>query len=411
MAGLEQRIEEMSAADRIVDWLGDMSSDDGAEEWFDPGASPWPTVGDDEDVSPIDWKRIRGWRSRVPDDDSPDDQQFDDWLISPDELWPHMRDLEGVIGERPVPDRQRDEGPGGMWDRCAWYQPIHSFGHDWGIFIRRDCMIDIGLEVARFLPPGTRPSPALLHNLVLAGFASLFLHEQFHHKVESFALRLEIVEQRPRYLPYQRRVYRRTLGTNDNIEEALANAEAFRRAGSSPYSLMLGPTVLQALKQYLPWRYQFDPPGYNQAHRYFGESSYRAGLSNQKSQVQQAALCASGTARDREWPIASHLHQSLFKVSDHLWEVVPPGGGRPLLPVAPYPSVSTIQLIKLAEKFGWTVKPGTGKGSHVKLTKAGSRPITVPGNRRTLSPGVLRNTLKAIGDYRMNDVPGLLQTI
>jgi len=42
---------------------------------------------------------------------------------------------------------------------------------------------------------------------VRPSLAIWYLHEMFHHKIESFAIRLEIVERVPRYCHYRKVVY------------------------------------------------------------------------------------------------------------------------------------------------------------------------------------------------------------
>src|SRR5258708_37083355 len=66
---------------------------------------------------------------------------------------------------------------------------------------------------------------------VRPSLAIWYLHEMFHHKVESFAIRLEIVERVPRYCHYRKVVYnpRRDQQSDDLLEEALATAESCLR--------------------------------------------------------------------------------------------------------------------------------------------------------------------------------------
>ena len=49
----------------------------------------------------------------------------------------------GRLGAGPdgIPPRIRSAVQNsGLFDFCAWYQPIHFFGYDWGIFVREDCI-------------------------------------------------------------------------------------------------------------------------------------------------------------------------------------------------------------------------------------------------------------------------------
>jgi hypothetical protein len=45
----------------------------------------------------------------------------------------------------------------------------------------------------------------------------------------------------------------------------------------------------------------------------------------------------------------------------------------------------------------------------VKLAKPGTKPIILPGNRSTLSPGVVKQVLDAIGGYPISRLPDLLE--
>jgi predicted RNA binding protein YcfA (HicA-like mRNA interferase family) len=399
----------MATPERIVEWLFEHDA-------LHLGDSPWRTVSESEDVFLIDWKRL------FPSERSGDRGQHDwdvfgdDWQygqeVAPDhdaeEFVSRVRDA--LEGERPSENEGPDIAERLGWDTCAWYQPMHFFGHDWGIFIRRDCIRENAIQVARFLPKGTPFSTTLLKALIRAGFSALFLHEQFHHKIESLDIRLHVVERSCRYLPYQKSVYRPTYGTDDNFEEALANADAFLRAKTSPYSTWMGKTVNSALQAYLEWRYPFDPPGYRKAPRYLTNAKLNRAVDLLHGQVQEALLKPKRASQ--EWEVATRLHQSLFKVTDHLWEVVPRGYPRPMLPgAAPYPSISTRQLVRLAEKQGWVVKDGAGKGSHVRMERPGSPSLTIPGERRDLSPSVVKTALKAFGGYKLNDLSALLHRL
>ena len=85
------------------------------------------------------------------------------------------------------------------------------------------------LRVARFIPKPARPSVGLARALVRASTYAYFLHEQYHHKVESLAIRLEVIERLPIYTRYDYKVYLPARGTDDQLEEALANASVYRR--------------------------------------------------------------------------------------------------------------------------------------------------------------------------------------
>jgi predicted RNA binding protein YcfA (HicA-like mRNA interferase family) len=396
----------MATPERIVEWLEEHDA-------IHQGDSSWRTVSETEDVFLIDWRRLfpsdrPGDRGQNDWDVFGDGWQYDEVVAQDEEAEEFESRIRGALeGQSPTNNEGPDIAKRLSWDVCAWYQPMHFFGHDWGIFIRRDCIRENAIQVARFLPRGTPFSTTLLKALIRAGFAALFLHEQFHHKIESLGIRLHVVERSCRYLPYQKSVYRLTYGTDDNLEEALANADAFLRTNTSPYSLWMGKAVVAALQEYLEWRYYFDPPGYRVAPRYMTKGEFNRALDVLHGQVQEALLKPKRPSQ--EWEVATRLYQSLFKVTVHLWEVVPRDKPRPMLPGAkPYPSISTRELVKLAERHGWKVKRGAGKGSHVRMERPGSPSLTIPGDRRDDSPGVIKTALWAFGQYRLRDLSDLL---
>ena len=91
----------------------------------------------------------------------------------------------------------------------------------------------------------------ILQQLMQSAFYTLFLHEQFHHKVESLGLRLLITTGSDRYRPYKQNIYRPAWGTVDWIEESLANAESYRRLSEPRYSNRIEAPIMAGLRRYL----------------------------------------------------------------------------------------------------------------------------------------------------------------
>jgi hypothetical protein len=59
-----------------------------------------------------------------------------------------LNDLRPIRTEPPEP-------------HCAWYCPIHFFGHGWGIYIRESCILSTAMDIARAASP-------LAHRSVIA---------------------------------------------------------------------------------------------------------------------------------------------------------------------------------------------------------------------------------------------------
>ena len=132
---------------------------------------------------------------REPEDENPksvwalDDDRLNDWWI----------EIERIIGPEgsfgqfpPFQANPRREAPE---PQCAWYCPIHFFGHSWGIYIRESCILSCATEIARFVDwravqNARARRHAITRQLLRAAFYVFYLHEQFHHKVEKSRLSL-----------------------------------------------------------------------------------------------------------------------------------------------------------------------------------------------------------------------------
>jgi hypothetical protein len=357
--------------------------------------SPWPTH--EGDVRPVDWSGLFPERGRGGLE-----------AIDADEVDPFEPDLDeeflGELAERAGTGQSSNPSREGFTtqpDVCAWYQPLHFHGLDWGIFVKEDCMLRLALEIAAFVPHRPRSQRELYilaKATIRSAFASLFLHEHYHHKTESFGLRVHVVEQVPRYTHYFRAIYKPLLaaGSDDLHEEGLANADSFRRLPTQPYLGWLGRMIVDATQTYLRFRFPYDPPGYRRAADLIWDPDF---IYYQDLLMSQMGEGVQVPVRDTaDWLIAPRINQSFFSCRSDVWTIVQPGGRRVLPAGLPYPSVSTDALIKGLRHLGYERKSG-GKGSHVKLAADGRPILILPGNRKDLSPVVLRNTAKALG-YR-----------
>src|SRR5262249_54752660 len=153
-----------------------------------------------------------------------------------------------------------------------------------------DCLLRLAIEIAAFAWDSP-PTAATAKHLRDAAFFALFLHEHFHHKLEGFGIRLALADRTTpdHYLRYDHGVYKPSFGTDDNLEEALANADAYRRLGHDPYKRVLSAGIRAALRRWMKWRFQYvDPPGYRMAVRYLGGDDFIAGAEWLQTQVLEA---------------------------------------------------------------------------------------------------------------------------
>jgi hypothetical protein len=225
---------------------------------------------------------------------------------------------------------------------CAWYCPVHYFGPDWGIYIREDCTIRQAYEIARHLSRRARGSRwQLAEDLIRASFYAFYLHEQFHHKVESFAFRLLVSTRTDCYRPYQSTVYVPNYRTLHCVEESLANADIIRRLNEPRYKDRLNPSVRLALKRYLRTSIPKQPFSYGLGLKFVPEQQHEAAVWELQSQV----LTATCPARfpSHQWLVAKHMIRSAMDIDRRIYAIVP-RGFRPVLPwghIKPAPTTSS----------------------------------------------------------------------
>jgi predicted RNA binding protein YcfA (HicA-like mRNA interferase family) len=358
-----------------------------AEPSDDDGESAWPSIEADEAILEVDYGRL--FPTRNPVDRGREDFEVygDNWEISEDDAGTILDGIGGDPAESRAPE----------WDIWAWYQPIHFFGPTWGIYIRETGLIECARRIGRALPPGlatTYSRGVLAKAVVRAAFSALYLHEQYHHKTESAALRMHVVERRAIYPDYHRKVYRTTAGTKDQIEEGLANADAWYRITENAYTKWTGRTVTRATRDYLERSFLTAPPGYANAAALLGKDDFETEQQLLWSQVQEGL--APTRATPSEFGIATHLNHSLFGISQRIWTIVP-AGGRSILPSHPaIAPLATSRLERLIKRNGWSEVAGAGKGSHRKFRHSDGRMIILP-NTKDASRPVLKTTADALG--------------
>jgi hypothetical protein len=244
--------------------------------------------------------------------------------------------LDKVFGAgKPAPRELEQSDWKPDWDKCAWYQPIHYFGENWGIFIKEECVKCAAFMIARFVEPSVKSEVPLedwFKALYRAGIYMYFLHEYYHHKIECLGFRLHVVERKSAYLPYNKLVYAQTIGKDNNLEEALANADCYRRLNTQSYAFWLTPEIVTATERYLLWQFPRDPPGYRKAVDYLTTPSFADGENCLQAQVKEASL--EPAQRAAEWDMAPCMTRSFFSVTSDIWTVIPEGT-RSRLPLKP----------------------------------------------------------------------------
>ena len=369
---------------QVVETLHDL----GLLELENPG--PWPGEPQGESVWQVDWSAVE-----APLDNG------GDAVIAPEYL-DSDRNWSGAYAEIL---RQASAGPHlpptDVFDALAWYLPIHNFGYAWAIYVRESGVIMLAAALLSRVAPARREESDAIHGAVRAGLSILYLHEAFHHKVESFAIRLEIIEHAKRYGPYFQDVFgplrAAAADSDDLLEEALACAEIVRRMRSEPtYTRSIPEDIRQATREMFAEWLPTLPPGYRQAPRYIPSPTFDNARNLLSSQIHEARQ--RPMRRNDEWLLVPHAYQGLFNYKT-VTHILVPIGNEPIIPwfgqPVPALSISSKEMIKLVTGQGYTIVPG-GKGSHVKLRAHGRPMIIIPDNREALSHRVLSSVATAL---------------
>jgi hypothetical protein len=342
-------------------------------------------VGADEQVVEVDWEALT----------TPDFSLDDEFGQSPG----LDADILGGLGrarDSGEERRLRDTALPPPWDSCAWYAPMHYYGPAWGIYIREDCVLRLALEIGWFVwdSPRTMQTATDLKN---AAFLALFLHEHFHHKLEGFGIRLALADRAApdHYVRYDASVYRASVGTDQNLEEALANADAYQRVANDPYKRVLPPKIRTALRRWMKWRFKYiDPPGYRMAQHYLRGQDFVAGAETLQTQVFEASL--TPTSNPAHWQAGPHLLRSVFSITSDIYLIIPVGA------IASFPTrsrpytVSVRQTQEWLRRNGFAILPGRGKGDHERYERADGMQIGLDGGARELSRQIERTIARAL---------------
>jgi len=398
---------------KVLDYLHETDA-------LDLGASPWGTYEDDEKVSPFDFDRFFGNRRG-------EEERIELPLEFERDISRALEESSLIGDEGSFPNRTGRTSETVTWDTCAWYQPLHFFGSDWGIFMREECLLRLAISIAQHTnrqvfqsEKATAVADKLLGKpfpsswlytdaeiFLRAAVACLYLHEHYHHRVECLGIRLQVVTQKSLYAPYFKSIYNAAMGTDDLLEEALANACMYLRLSELTYRKMLPDSVREGLKQKLKASFPNDPPGYRMAINFLDQTKFNIGENSLHGFLRETTQ--KPTQPNSHWENAPRLTQSFLNIKSNIYTVIPKGKNPILSPNVMPLSCSTDQLIRVCRKEGFEILPKRGNGSHTLMTKVGAPGVVTIPKDKNLSIGVIKNTLSTIGGYRVKDLPKLLK--
>lgn len=290
----------------------------------------------------------------------------------------------------------RDNAIPSPWDTCAWYAPMQYSGPQWGIYIREDCLLRLAAEIGWFAR-GTPATAETAEYLWSAAVFVLYLHEAFHHKLEAFGIRLALADRATpdHYRRYDAAVYRPTFGSDENLEEALANADAFERIGKNPYKRVLPSKIRTAVRRWMRWRFDHrDPPGYRMAKDYLG-ANFASGADLLQTQVLEASLTPK--SNPDHWQAGPHMLRSIFPITSDIYVIIP-SGSTSSFPTTGFPyTVSVRETQRWLKKNGFTKLPDRGKGDHERYERADGTQVGLDAGGREVSRHIERTIAQALG--------------
>ena len=288
------------------------------------------------------------------------------------------------------------------WDVDAWYQPVHLHAYDGGIHVREQSVLDLAVRLASAASPGSLPAThETAQHLVRMAFVTLYLHQHFHHRVEMLGLHLLVVGQKPRYVAYYRDAYARTAGTDDQLEEALANAYVHRMLTRRAHSSGVPADVRRLVAQQVRDGWAHDDPGYRRAAGHLTPEAWARGLGELHGRVDEASATPSRRAIWRH--LGPDLTGSFLDPARDVFAVAPVGA-EPLLPrrTPGAPSCTSAQMVALLERHGYE-QVRRQRGPALRLTCKGRAVAVVPASG-TLSSGATARLL-ALVDADPADLP------
>ena len=276
----------------------------------------------------------------------------------------------------------------------AWYQPMHFYGENWGVYILKSGLQDVMRSIASHCSKSERLSnPNFARDVKYAAWIFIQLHEEFHHKVELFAIRSAAMSDIHKYRSYMQDVFFATRMSSPLScrEEALCDAFAFRNISKKLYG-KVSKEVASAAKATLKIHMERAVGPYSNSLDYEGNNEFLQGVSDLIDQIVEGKIV----------PIQNHLEIDLFPeqlktlkslrensyLVDDLNSINSSGN---LIFLA----LPKRKLEKVVSKYGYR-KTNEGDGSHEKWKKDGA-PFIILTNAREQSIKVIRSTAKTLG--------------
>ena len=276
----------------------------------------------------------------------------------------------------------------------AWYQPMHFYGGNWGIYVLKSGLEEIMQCIASYCSQiEMSTNPKFKSEIRFAAWQLLLLHEEFHHKVEMVATRLAVLSRNHSYRNYSHNVYSATKVSSplNCREEALCDAYVFRNI-SKRLSKKVSREITSALKQAWIDHMSSAVGPYAGSLSLISESSFSNAVHGLIDQVISATVSPKASSLD--WGVFPEFLDSLPNLKENIY-LVEDLSSAAILGNSIFLALPTRKLQKVISMYGYS-KSNEGDGSHEKWKKVGS-PFIILTNSREQSISVIKSTAKTLG--------------
>jgi len=272
-------------------------------------------------------------------------------------------------------------------EALGWYQPYHCYDDaHWGIYLHGSRILDLGRVFYDRLRVQGCPQP-------IAGFELamrlILEHEMFHARMETFALQLELANKTAVFKPYNENVYRRALGSDKSLEEAVANYVAREIVHGLVKSWMQTRSWMQdnvdAVMDLIDELYSVSPPGYRHWYRAADTRTWR----RLTAEAMTGVLEPEEPLAPLEPALRSPPQGVLGLTEVPIWVV-----GDTALTDRFFSTPRRREVERFLKNRGYTPRPG--KGSHTVWVSSTGAHFTLP-EKDPLSRLVFHNLLHHLG--------------
>ena len=312
--------------------------------------------------------------------------------------WPSNRqdDQMAPQGYLRLPEANYAGGPVTQWqsgqfpppDALAFYLPFHYYLPVWGIYLTVEGVRDL----ATFIH-GCAGGALTATEAVLASRVFLYGHEAYHHLVESFATRLETSHRVPLYKKGFEDIYRRHLGTDESIEEALANRHGYVKALSAfakdkPKKLALA----EALAIYI----EGCPPGYRRALEFETQSAFKTEQCEFAEDQHHESLRTRSPKHPAVWLSFPHAFSGISRVTSRVNYIIHRNSPLATRLGLGLRFLRNRELIEKLRDLAGCEFVRHGRGHDIWKSRAG-KPFSVPRHPGDLRTGTLAKIIRQAG--------------